>query len=66
MKGNNKLSINHDTMCAALQVWVDQTFASAIKPKVTKVEESKNSGSYSAATEFTVTVESAEVQAPRT
>jgi hypothetical protein len=57
MKGTNKLNLNQETMCAALQVWIDQTFASANKPKVTKVEQSSNSSAYNSPCEFTVQVE---------
>jgi hypothetical protein len=60
VKGSNRLNLNQETMCAALQVWIDQTFAAVPKPKVTKVEQASNSTTYGRENEFTVTVESVE------
>jgi len=63
MKGSNKLNLNQETMCAAVQVWIDQTFAAAKKPKVAKIEQASNSTSYNSPNEFVVTLE--EPEAPQ-
>lgn len=54
MKGVNTLKLNQQTMCEALQVWLDQTLA---KPdaKVTDVKQTSSQG-YSSGTDFDVTI----------
>jgi hypothetical protein len=54
MKGLNVLELNQETMCAAVQVWLDQTFAAGHGCSVTKVE-SESSRSYGSV-EFKVTI----------
>lgn len=55
MKGTNTLKLNQDTMREAMQVWIDATFASADKPKVTNVKAA-DSTAYGQANEFEVMV----------
>lgn len=54
MKGINTLKLNQQTMCEALQVWLDQTLA---KPgaKVTEVKGSSTQ-SYGSGSDFEVIV----------
>ena len=61
MKGKNTLKLNQETMCAALQVWVKETFAGPHVPRVTQVKINQStSSSYGGGSDFEVEVESPE------
>ncbi len=55
MKGKNTLKLNQETMCAALQVWIKETFAGPNVPMVTHVKTGNSSYGPS---DFEVEVES--------
>ena len=53
MKGSNTLKLNHQTMCEAMQVWLDKTLADSSR---TKVSEVKGSPTNYGGSDFEVTV----------
>ncbi len=58
MKGSNKITLNHETMVAALQQYFDTTvFAAGQAPKVNSISPDTDSRGYSSSTTFVVEVE---------
>lgn len=60
MKGKNILKLNQETMCAAMQVWIKETFSGPTVPNVTLVRAPTNTSTYGGSAEFEVEVESPE------
>jgi hypothetical protein len=59
MKGSNVMELNQETMCEAMQVWLEKTLKEGHGCTVTKVEAGEARSSYSASG-FKVTVGVAE------
>jgi hypothetical protein len=61
MKGSNVMELNQETMCEAMQVWLEKTLAQGHGCTVSKVESADNDRSaYGVQRGFKVTVEVAE------
>lgn len=57
MKGVNSIKLNQETMCQAVQVWLDKTLASGHGQKVTQVKVADTArNAYATTDEFDVQV----------
>lgn len=60
MKGTNTLKLNQETMCEALQVWLDKTMLDSGKLRVSKVTGTDNNRTYGGGSDFEVEVQTKE------